>query len=463
MLKPGTYSYIYGSFPLSLISLGVLIFSHLYGTTGLLCSILLLMIPLCILRRHIDILTACTCALGLILGTMLNLLNTQQTKEDQLFIGHSEKTNILYATALQDSSYHGQKHGVWMRLSESEGRYIRARAKGKIRLYIPSGQPRFFRGARLALTIRPANLNDPNSWIAVKKVSVSGYSHSIWALRARIFEKTGSLFEQRFDLRSGLFFALILGDRSALLPIPAHQIRLAGITHLLALSGLHLGLLTVLLFSVFHGLTNKKNTYLIVLPVLLSYVILVGCPSSLIRAYLSVALAACLWIRGRNARSLDILGFVCLLSLLIDPTAFLSLSWQLSFLSVLGILLFQKDYAQLLHFLPRPLAEGLAVGLAATTATTPILSWRFSEAYPHGILATIVVMPFLFFWMISGILTMLFAVLRPVFVFFDEAVWWVIRLFSWMPSWSNFSALITFTLLIPFFCYLILWRKNNCA
>lgn len=463
MLKPSRYSQIYGSFPISLITLGTLIFSHFYGTIGLLCSILILMIPLYILRRYIDILTTYTCVVGLVLGTILNLMSTQQIKEDQLFIGHNENTNILYATALQDNSYHRQKHSVWIRLSKSEGRYILSQAKGKIRLYIPSGQPRFFQGAQLALAIRPANLNDPNTWIDVKKVSVLGYSHLIWALRARIFEKIGSLFEQRFDLRSGLFFALILGDRSALLPIPAHQIRLAGITHLLALSGLHLGLLTVLLFSVFRSLANKKITYFIVLPVLLVYVILVGCPSSLIRAYLSVALAAGLWIHGRNARALDILGFVCLLSLLLDPTAFLSISWQLSFLSVLGILLFQKDYAQFLYFLPRPLAEALAVGLAATTTTTPILSWQFSEAYPHGILATIVVIPFLLFWIISGILTMLFAALHPIFVFFDEVVWWVIRLFSWIPSWSNFSALITFTLLIPLFCYFILWRKNNCA
>ncbi len=462
MLK-NTYYSIYGSFALSLISLSTLIFTYLYGSWGLLCCILLLLIPLYIFRSHIDLLTAYTCALGIILGVLINLMASQQSRKDQIFIAHNENTHILYATALQDSSYHGQKHGVWVRLSESQGQYIRSQAMGKARAYIPSRQPRFFRGALLSLSIRPVNLNEPDTWISVKKVTVLGYSHPIWALRARIYEKIGSLFEQRFELRSGLFFALILGDRSALLPIAARQIRLSGITHLLALSGLHLGMLTMLLFSVFHGLTNKKTTYFIVLPVLLAYVILVGYPSSLIRAYLSVALAACLWIRGRNARSLDILGFVCLLSLVIDPIAFLSLSWQLSFLSVLGILVFQKDYAYLLRFLPRTLADGLAVGLAATTTTTPILSWKFSEAYPHGIITTIVIMPFLLFWIISGILTMLFAALRPIFVFFDEAVWWVIRLFSWVPSWSNFSALITFTLLVPAFCYLILWRENTHA
>lgn len=452
--------HLYGTFPMSAIALAVFVcvsaFSW-WAETWLAACILLLFYW----QYKLSLSTLYSLCLGLLLCTLLYTLSLYQQEKNKPFIGHQGFSHKIETVALQDSSYHGQRQSLWVSLEKSYGGLVSAQAHGKVKIFIPAGQPRFFRGMRLVL-LMPAEtqITPDQQFIHAKKVIPQAFDHPLWAFRAMLYIKAADIFTSRFQLRSGLFFALILGDRSALLPTPAYQIKHAGISHLLALSGLHLGILTVVLYFFLSRFLPKKTSYFVILILLFLYLLFVGSPPSLVRAYIATTLGTLFWVKGRVVKPLDILVCVCPLSLFINPDFLFSLSWQLSFLAVLGILLLHNDFARLLSFLPAWLSSSLSIGLAAAVTTTPFVAAYFPEAYPHGIVATIVLMPFLGLWFISGLIAIVLPFLHLASITTDEILWFIIRHFSWMPAWPNIFAILIFSIILPICLYFILWRKD---
>lgn len=451
----------YGTFAICFVALAVFLSVHELTWIGTLFVCLTTWGLMRIWKHHLTLFTIYTMLLGILFGALLLGYMFWHQDQNRVFIGHSGNSQRLDVIALQDSTYWGQRQTLSVQLEKSYGHGVSAQASGKLRVHIRGQQPRFFTGMRLYLVLPPeTSPSDISKPVFVKKLTPGSFVNPIWAWRARIYNKIASLFSSSFGLRSGLHFALILGDRSALLPIAAYQIRHAGISHLLALSGLHLGLLSLLLCCVLSRFLTKKLTYLCSLPLLLGYVLFVGSPPSLVRAYISTALGILFWMNRRRVYALDMLAAVCFISLFINPSLIFSLSWQLSFLAVFGILLLYKDYKNSLSFLPKQFSSVLSVCLAVATTTTPFLAWKFIEAYPHGILATLVVIPVLLVWFVSSGLTILLNFLHPIFLFCDEFLWFIIRTFSWMPAWPTILAVFIFSILVPTLLYFILWRKN---
>lgn len=186
--------------------------------------------------------------------------------------------------------------------------------------------------------------------------------------------------------------SLLLGDSRALDYGARTALTVSGIRHVIAVSGLHVGVLWLLI----RRLTGNRRylTALVGIPAVALFAALAGFPPSVCRAGLMAGLmmlAACL---GREQDPLTELALAALVLLLRNPFTVLSAGFQLSALSVLGILLFQKRLEKKLEEgLPARLAGPIAVTLSAMSLSTPLAARYFGVVSLIGVVTNLFVLP----------------------------------------------------------------------
>jgi competence protein ComEC len=206
----------------------------------------------------------------------------------------------------------------------------------------------------------------------------------------------------------GLLRALATGDRSQLPEELPALLRATGTSHLLAISGLHLGLVAGLLGWLGTRLARallrwRGRSHAWVVGALcmalgaLAYGQLAGWPVSAVRAcWMLLGVGAALALgRGRDPRQL--LGLAAFATVLGEPAMAATASWQLSFGALLGLVLLTP---RLVRALPPDLcwpldraARGAAATIAATLGTLPAAAWWFQELALYAVPANLVALP----------------------------------------------------------------------
>lgn len=191
--------------------------------------------------------------------------------------------------------------------------------------------------------------------------------------------------------------AMTLGDRSALKSDIRNVYNATGTAHVLALSGLHLSIIFTLLMFFFDSLRCRIIGLHLVIPVVWTYVMLVGLPPSLVRAAVMLSLYAICTLLRRKAFSLNSLAFAAFVILLFNPSALSDVGFQLSFTSVLGILIFYRPFSTMLCVKKlswlKWITDMLAVSLAAQVATLPLLLYYFGYFSSYFLLANLIIVP----------------------------------------------------------------------
>ena len=168
------------------------------------------------------------------------------------------------------------------------------------------------------------------------KITPDVYS-SVWDLPKKTAHQIRHQISAQFTERQGAFLtALLLGDRTELTNIDSNHLKKAGLSHVIAVSGLHVGFLIALLLFLF----GRRIGSVLSVPMLLFFFLMVGWSPSVVRASIMyLFLIASFWFR-RESDSLNALSAALLLILLYLPTAVDSVSLQLSFSATLGLILF---------------------------------------------------------------------------------------------------------------------------
>lgn len=233
--------------------------------------------------------------------------------------------------------------------------------------------------------------------------------------RLLITPPTGALAHLRGSLRGdlrrlwrrlgprggGLARALLLGERHALDPGILELFRRAGAMHLLALSGMHLGVLAGILGLLSFPLLGRKGL-LPAAALLCGYYWLVGPIPSLLRALLMFCLAALLRARGVPVDPRSLLAAALLIALLLEPELATSLGWRLSTLALVGILWIGAPLSLRGPKLPgRPIWALLWVSIGAMVATAGTSFAVFGAIYPASPLSSLLLTPLvlLFIWL----------------------------------------------------------------
>ncbi|MQA89853.1 MAG: DNA internalization-related competence protein ComEC/Rec2 [Gemmatimonas sp.] len=215
-------------------------------------------------------------------------------------------------------------------------------------------------------------------------------------LRAGADRRLERLFPRHVDLVE----ALVLGRREYVDRELRDRFARAGLSHILAISGLHVGLIaaTILLIATVLRL-SRRRAITATLCVTWAYLLLIGASASALRAGAMITLALVAGLLQRPSAAAPMVAAAAFLILAIRPLAVLDPGFQLSFLGVLGILMLR---APLLTLAPdrltqraagRVLLDALAVGLAAFLVTAPIVAHHFGIVAPISIVAGIPAVP----------------------------------------------------------------------
>jgi ComEC/Rec2-related protein len=182
--------------------------------------------------------------------------------------------------------------------------------------------------------------------------------------------------------------ALLLGDRAGMDAEVVAAVRRAGASHVIALSGMHLGVLAVILGSILRRVAPRWITHPTVALVLIAYVWIVGWIPSLLRALVLLILLTAGELADRGTVAEISLARCTLLVAALSPTLLSEAGFVLSILALVGLFTLAPLFAEGLGLiLPTAVARGLAVPIGALAATAPYSLLTFGSVYPVGIVS----------------------------------------------------------------------------
>jgi competence protein ComEC len=174
----------------------------------------------------------------------------------------------------------------------------------------------------------------------------------------------------------------------------------SGLSHLLAVSGENVTLLALLTMPLLGALGISLRERLVwVLALIAVYVPVAGAGPSIQRAGVMGTVGLLATLGGRRASRLYALAVAAGVTLAIDPAVAADVGWQLSFAAVLGILLLGSPLRGAIGARlgagrrRRALTEGVAVTVAATLATAPLIAYHFETLSTTTLVANVLAMP----------------------------------------------------------------------
>lgn len=209
----------------------------------------------------------------------------------------------------------------------------------------------------------------------------------------------GAELDQLFQERhSGYMKGLIIGMQDDLDPVTFKQFSQLGLTHILAISGMHVAVYVGVLLFLFRRLRLTKETSLTLTFILVPiYVLLSGAGPSIVRAGLMSMIALLAARVGMLKDGLNILAASALVMLIWNPYMLLSVSFQLSFLVTLGLMVYVPLMNPLLSILQRWLKGAVSVTLVAQLVSFPLTIYYFNQFSLLSFVANLVFVPFITF------------------------------------------------------------------
>jgi len=230
--------------------------------------------------------------------------------------------------------------------------------------------------------------------------------------------RVGTFLQTKLDTQTaGLYQALLIGTRSGISDEILENFKATGCMHLLAISGIHMGLLGMMIvFSIVWIL--KRSTWLLThchvptvatllsLPPLFGYAFIAGMNTPVLRALIMSVFFITGVVLRRQRSIVHIIAAAALLLLMFKPLVLFTVSFQLSFSSILAIALIYPKLLQLIEQKASTmgrktvvyLCTALFVSIAATLGSMPFMLLHFNRISPVGPLMNLLVEPLLCLW-----------------------------------------------------------------
>ena len=282
--------------------------------------------------------------------------------------------------------------------------------RGSIRLYLrpDSTAATLHYGDHLLLhgypdTVKATIYVTSDHYIVTERDSTSLRAQSE-RLRMRLLRRmqAGSL-DRRY---AGVAEALTLGWRADIDPETQASYRDAGIAHLLAVSGLHVGLVAAMVGLMLFWVGRERRGRIIRGSVQLTavwlFALITGLAPSTVRAALMFSLFIVSDILGRRTPKLNLLAAAAIVMLLAKPMLLFDTGWQLSFSAVAGILI----AIPVIKAFRNKLYQTAMVSVAATTATLPVTLTTFHRFQPYFLIANVLIVPLSMFILGTSLLYM---------------------------------------------------------
>nr|WP_087990778.1 DNA internalization-related competence protein ComEC/Rec2 [Bacillus subtilis] len=251
-------------------------------------------------------------------------------------------------------------------------------------------------------------------------------SYKLLSLRKDIVSFTNSLLPPD---SAGIVQALIVGDRFYVEAEVLNAYQKLGVVHLLAISGLHVGILTAGLFYIMIriGITREKASILLLLFLPL-YVMLTGAAPSVLRA----ALISGIYLAGSLVKwRVHAAGAICtsyIVLLLFNPYHLFEAGFQLSFAVSFSLILSSSIF----QHVKTSLGQLTMVSLIAQLGSLPILLHHFQQFSMISVLMNMVLVPIYTFCVLPGTIAGVFLLILSA-----SAGRWFFSWFDFLMSWTN--------------------------
>ena len=193
---------------------------------------------------------------------------------------------------------------------------------------------------------------------------------------------------------------MVLGDKSALTKELKDTYSVTGASHVLALSGLHLGIIYALLSLLVVGRRWQMVSQLLIISSIWAFVFLVGMPVSVVRSAVMLSIYALLSLGHRNKMSVNTLAFTAIVLLMVNPQSLFDVGFQMSFVAVFSILIFlplfdgvfSPEYLQS-HRIVKWVWGMVAVSCSAQIGVAPLIAYYFGRFSTYFLLTNFIVIP----------------------------------------------------------------------
>ncbi len=210
-----------------------------------------------------------------------------------------------------------------------------------------------------------------------------------------------------------LLSSIVLGRRAVDLPADIRNLFItAGLAHILAASGFHVSLLLGVILKFTNSLSTKLKLIIGTI-ILLIYLSLTGFSPSIIRAALMGFAVLIATAMGGKVKPQGSLLLSAVIILLINPLWIWSLSFQLSFLATLGLLVTAPVIEKKLDWIPSSFAIAIAFPLAAIIWTLPLVTYYFNSISTYSILVNIITTPLVTIISLGGMISSFAGLIFP--------------------------------------------------
>lgn len=358
---------------------------------------------------------------GLCWGSASMLLDGWRAAADPSWVGSE------VAITAQIEAVQAQAVRMRLRLNDvvrEDGRRLAGLAD--IYLYGEQRQPGYLAGQKIRLRAKlhpPSNLRNPGafdyqSYCFDHHIALIGSARSeVETIDAQVSWLEQARARVRLQLVAldaeahGVLRALILADRSRIpVDVEAH-FAASGAAHLLAISGLHVGMVAGWIFAIVWWLLTRREGWIVHLPVralaltagvlaALLYATFAGWPLPTQRAVLMAAAGVLAWWIRRRNQPLNTLFAALLVILLLDPSAITSVSLWLSFAAVAALLLGPFEHGNDAQRWRLWIGGLFRVSLVAALATLPVIAYVFGRVPVYSLVANLLLVPLYGLWVL---------------------------------------------------------------
>lgn len=253
-----------------------------------------------------------------------------------------------------------------------------------------------------------------------KSASYQKFGEALWHLRVKASAKLRQLLG---ETEGALLSAMILGEKSFLEEESKEMYQRNGISHILAISGLHLMLLGNGIYTIL-----KRILPVWVVPELSACTIMIlfcffsGASISTLRATIMFVMTLLGKILGRTYDSLSALGLAAAILLWKNPYVMENSGFLLSFLAVIGVV-YAAPAIHMIFPWENKLWKSLTVSLSASLTTLPVLLVNYGAFSWYSVFLNLLILPPMAFILAGGILLLLCSFLISILPPFDILMW----------------------------------------
>jgi competence protein ComEC len=235
----------------------------------------------------------------------------------------------------------------------------------------------------------------------------SGAGNPIRAVLYQLRERAQQVIYQIFpDPEAALMAGILLGVEGGISEEVYDAFRQTGTAHIIAISGFNISIIAGMFIILAHRLFGKRGGILVALLGIALYTVLVGASAGVVRAALMSGMTLFASRLGRRQNGFNTLAFVGALMALFTPMVLWDVSFQLSFMATLGLVLFADPFTDSFEsfagrFLPKgavkflvgPVGAFILLTLAAQLTTLPLSIYYFGQLSLVSLIANLLILP----------------------------------------------------------------------